>query len=168
MKNALLVLIVLLSLSACGKKKMEPLAYNDSLAIEQIRIIEKANELQDAFAGYVEAEMEIRQKDLEAQLDKSQRTLDRVGSHGDDTRLLEASRKFIDGYRKLNREEYSEAIRLLSKPDTAYSEREEARLSILYKAIDAKAKQLGDDFIAAQVLFASEYALKLDQTKAEE
>jgi hypothetical protein len=153
---------------SCTGTKLEPVVYNDSLVMQQIKIVEKANELQDAFAGYVKAEMEIRQKDFVSQLDRSDAVSKRLGAYGDDKRLLKATEEFIEGYRKLNRQEYQEAIHLLSQPDSTYSEADEARISMLYKAIDDKIKKLGQQFIDAQQAFAKEHQLELNESaKAE-
>lgn len=165
-RNLPIVFITLLS--ACSGTKIEPVAYNDSLVTQQIKIVEKANELQDAFAGYVRAEMDIRQKDFQSQLERSDAVVKRLGSYGDDKRLQKATENFIAGYRKLNDTEYKEAIRILSEPDSLYSEVDEAKISLIFKTIDDRITKLGDEFLEAQKLFAKEHQLEINpQAQAE-
>jgi hypothetical protein len=152
---------LLITLAACNSNAPQPAAYNDSLAVQQILITEKANKLQDAFAGYVQAEMEIRRNDLENQLEKADRVVQSLGPFNKDEALLVASREFIEGYRQLNLSEYEEVIRILSKPDSSYSEADEARINILYKTIDEKSHRLIDNFLSAQREFAEKNQLML-------
>jgi aspartyl/asparaginyl-tRNA synthetase len=150
---------------------MEPVAYNDSLAVQQIRIAEKANQLQDAFAGFVMAEMEIRRNDLENQLDKAETTVNSLGGFNKDETLFKASKQLIQGYQELNSVEYEEVIKILSKPDSVYSDVDEARLTILFKTIDEKSNRLITDFLSAQREFAGKNNLDLkpaqEQAQAE-
>lgn len=158
----------LILLAACSGTKIEPVAYNDSLVTQQIKIVEKANELQDAFSGYVRAEMEIRQKDFASQLERSEAVVKRLGSYGDDKRLFKATEDFIEGYRKLNENEYKEAIRILSEPDSLYSEVDEAKISLIFKTIDDRITKLGAEFLEAQKSFAKDHQLEIDpQAQAE-
>lgn len=152
---------LLIALAACNSNAPKPAAYNDSLAVQQILITEKANKLQDAFAGYVQAEMEIRRNDLENQLEKADRVVQSLGPFNKDESLLLACREFIQGYRQLNISEYEEVIRILSKPDSLYSEADEARINILYKTIDEKSHRLIDNFLSAQREFALKNQLML-------
>ncbi|MEX1188695.1 MAG: hypothetical protein WED33_05510 [Bacteroidia bacterium] len=166
MKRLSLLSILILCISSCSVKTPEPAAYNDSLAVQQIGITEKANSLHDAFAGYVKAEMEIRRNDLELQLEKAEKAIKRTGKYENDSRLLEAASQFIEGFKKINREEYDEVIRILSKPDSIYTDSDEARLSILYKTIDDQSNKLISTFILAQQEFAQshEFTLKNDSS----
>ncbi len=169
MMNFRILPLALLSLfSACSGTKIEPVAYNDSLVTQQIKIVEKANELQDAFSGYVKAEMEIRQNDFESQLERSEAVVKRLGGYGDDKRLFKATEDFIAGYRKLNNSEYKEAIRILSEPDSLYSDVDEAKISLIFKTIDDRITKLGDEFLNAQKSFAKDHKLEIDpQAQAE-
>ena len=169
MKSFIAPVVFSFLFSACSVKLPEPAAYNDSLAVQQIVITEKANMLHDAFAGYVKAEMEIRRKDLELQLKKAELEIMKTGAYGEDNSLYEAAAEFLKGFKKLNREEYDEVIRILSKPDSTYSENDEARLGILYKSIDEQSNKLISNFIDAQKEFASkhELTLKKDSDKSE-
>ena len=161
MNQFLTVFCSLIFISSCSVKTPEPAAYNDSLAVQQIGITEKANSLHDAFAGYVKAEMEIRRRDLELQLEKAEDAIKRTGSFQDDSGLFDAASAFVEGFKKLDREEYDEVIRILSKPDSIYTESDEARLGILYKTIDEQSNKLISRFIAAQQDFAKKHEIEL-------
>jgi hypothetical protein len=169
MKN--LIFLFLFALCSCSNNSPEPAAYNDSLAVQQIQIAEKANKLQDAFSGFVQAEMEIRRKDLENQLDKAEEVVNTSGDFNKDESLLQALRQLIKGYKSLNESEYEEVIKILSKPDSAYTDIDEARLTILYKSIDEKSNRLISDFLNAQRVFAGKNNLDLkpaqEQAQAE-
>ena len=71
--NKFLFILTLVSatLSSCNRKNVKPEVYNDSLVVHQIRVVEKADKLQDAFGSYVEKEMQYRHNELSNQINAS-------------------------------------------------------------------------------------------------
>ena len=61
-KFLLILTLVLITFSSCNRNNVKPEVYNDSLVLHQIRVVEKADKLQDAFDSYVEKEMLYRHK----------------------------------------------------------------------------------------------------------
>lgn len=167
MMRLILILSVITALVSCSADSVQPVAYNDTLAVQQIRITEKANKLQDAFAGYVRGEMEIRRNELENQLEKAEEQVGKMQAFKNDESLLKAAKDLIKGYKELNAGEYDEAIKILSKPDSVYTEVDEARLTILYKSIDEKSNRLISEFLQAQKTFAGNNNLELKPANEE-
>ena len=70
-KFLLILTLVLITLSSCNRNNVKPEVYNDSLVLHQIRVVENADKLQDAYDSYVEKEMLYRHKELSNQIDAS-------------------------------------------------------------------------------------------------
>jgi hypothetical protein len=150
-----------MTLMACGGPSVKPEVYNDSLVIQQIRVIEKADELQDAFNSYVEAEMRMRHQQLSHQVEASLGSVQKMEDYDGDDSFRKSALTMLEGYDKLLKNEYTEAEKILAQPDSMYSDGDEARLEILYKQIDKKTEELMDNFKRAQDDFAKKYKLNL-------
>ncbi len=155
-------------ISACSGPSIKPEVYNDSLVIQQIRVIEKSDELQDAFSSYVEAEMQMRHQQLERQIEASLNQVRKMEAYDGDDSFRQSAIAMLEGYENLVKKEYLDAEKILSQPDSLYSEGDEARLEILYKQIDKKCEDLIANFQRNQEDFAKKHKLsiKTDSSKA--
>ncbi|MFM2285027.1 MAG: hypothetical protein RLZZ543_524 [Bacteroidota bacterium] len=150
-------------LSACGGPAVKPEVYNDSLVIQQIRVVDKADELQDAFNSYVEAEMRMRHQQLERQIEASLAQVNKMEDYDGDDAFRKSTLSMLDGYKQLVGKEYTEAEKILSQPDSLYSDSDEARLELLYKEIDKLSDELTANFKRAQEEFAKKHKLNLNK-----
>jgi hypothetical protein len=150
-----------MTLMACGGPSMKPEVYNDSLVVQQIRVVEKADELQDAFDSYVEAEMRMRHQELSRQIETSLKHVEVMKAYEDDDAFRQSALAMLKGYENLIKKEYTEAEKILAQPDSLYSEGDEARLEMLYKQIDKLSDELTSNFKRAQEDFARKHKLSL-------
>jgi hypothetical protein len=150
-----------MTLMSCGGPSVKPEVYNDSLVIQQIRVVEKADELQDAFDSYVSAEMRMRHQQLSRQIDASLKQVVEMKAYEDDDSFRQSALSMLKGYENLVKKEYIEAEKILAQSDSLYSDGDEARLEILYKQIDKLSDELTSNFKRAQEDFARKYKLSL-------
>lgn len=156
-----LILFGSLILSSCRGPQVKPEVYNDSLVVQQIRVVEKADELQDAFDSYVEAEMRMRHQQLSRQIETSLKDVEVMKAYEDDDAFRQSALAMLKGYESLVKKEYTEAEKILAQPDSLYSEGDEARLEMLYKQIDKLSDELTSNFKRAQEDFARKHKLSL-------
>lgn len=149
-------------LNACNSgKKWSPVAYNDSLVIEQIKVTEAANQVQEVFDTYVKEDMQTAYTRFTDQIERSMQKAETMGDFEEDASFKEATLTFLKSYQSMAGKEYKEALQLLSKDDSTYSESDEQRLQLLYKQIDAQDEKATSAYMKAQDAFASRYKLKL-------
>lgn len=152
-KFLLILTLVLITLSSCNRNNVKPDVYNDSLVLHQIRVVEKADKLQDAYDSYVEKEMLYRHKELSNQIDASILAVETMEPFNGDDSYKVAALEMINGYKKLLNKEYKAAEKILEQPDSLYSDGDEARLEMLYKQIDRISSMYNEDFKKAQETF---------------
>jgi hypothetical protein len=166
-KFLLVILVAILLLGSCNRNHVKPEVYNDSLVVHQIRVVEKADKLQDAFDSYVEKEMQYRHNELSNQINNSIMAVKMMDSFdGDDTYKI-AALEMLNGYKNLLNKEYKAAEKILAQPDSLYSDGDEARLEMLYKQIDMLSSQFNADFKSAQEAFSKNYKITI-QPKAKQ
>ena len=153
--------LVFITLSSCNRNNVKPEVYNDSLVVHQIRVVEKADKLQDAFDSYVEKEMLFRHKDLENQIKNSIGAIEVMASYNGDDTYKNAALEMLNGYKNLLNKEYKAAEKILEQPDSLYSDGDEARLEMLYKQIDMLSLKYNSDFKKAQETFSKEYKITI-------
>ena len=153
--------LVFITLSSCNRNNVKPEVYNDSLVVHQIRVVEKADKLQDAFDSYVEKEMLFRHKDLENQIKKSIGAVENMAPFNEDYKYKAAALEMLNGYKNLLNKEYIAAEKILAQPDSLYSDGDEARLEMLYKQIDKLSSTFNADFKKAQETFSKEYKITI-------
>lgn len=159
----LLVLAVWLSPSCNQEEQPSPAAYNDSLVIEQLRIMERVERLEESFETYVKEEMELTYDRLGNQLKEAKKKLAKIKSYEGSTAFRDGFRELIDAYEGLWEKEYRSALNILSKSDSLYTTTDEARLDVLFNQIDntseqatARFKKIQDDFAAQHKLVLTE------------
>jgi len=160
-KFLFILTLVLITLGSCNRNNVKPEVYNDSLVVHQIRVVEKANKLQDAFDSYSEKEMLIRHKDLENQIENSIGAVKMMTPYNGDDKYKVAALEMLNGYKNLLNKEYKAAEKILEQPDSLYSDGDEARLEMLYKQIDMLSLKYNADFKKAQETFSNEYKITI-------
>ena len=153
--------LVLITFSSCNRNNVKPEVYNDSLVLHQIRVVEKADKLQDAYDSYVEKEMLYRHKELSSQINSSILAVETMEPFNGDDTYKNAALEMLNGYKKLLNNEYKAAEKILEQPDSLYSDGDEARLEMLYKQIDKISSTYNSDFKKAQETFSKKYKITI-------
>ena len=102
--------LVLITFSSCNRNNVKPEVYNDSLVLHQIRVVEKADKLQDAYDSYVEKEMLYRHKELSSQINSSILAVETMEPFNGDDTYKAAALEMINGYKKLLYKEFAIGI----------------------------------------------------------
>ena len=161
MNIKILLFGLFLVLVSCSSTNVTPATYNDSLISEQVKVLKLADELQAALDMMVPQDMEILHKKLLKQLEESSEKVKSTEAYKEDAALRDAIAHFLAIYKRLAEKEYIDAIELSSKPDSVFSQNDQARLDLLYKQID----RLSEDAIRgckkAQEDFARKNSMKL-------
>jgi hypothetical protein len=151
---------------SCGNSsKLTPIAYNDSLVTQQIKVVEAAEKLQEVLDTYVKQDMETIYGRLRGQINLSKAKTEGFGDFNDNKNFKDATLEFISAYQQLTENEYKEALSLLSKSDSLYSKTDEARVELLYKEIDKKTAQATEKYRLAQNEFAKENRINFTEPK---
>lgn len=161
MKKLLFLACIACCFSCSSVPKLSPSAYNDSLVIQQVKVVEAADRLQAAFDTYVKEEMQLLYERFVVQIDQSIAQVEKLEAYEGDASFREATLQLLTTYKKLAEKEYREAKTLLSKPDSIYSPGDEARLELLYKQIDRLSMQATQSYRKVQEHFAREHGLML-------
>ena len=140
---------------------MTPAAYNDSLVGEQVKILKLADELQVSMDMMLPEDMDKLQKKLVSLLNKSEEKVKSTEPYKEDPALRDATLHFIEVYQRLAGKEYRDAMALSSKPDSSFTENDQARLDLLYKQIDRLSEDAIQNCRKAQETFAGKNAMKL-------
>lgn len=153
---------------ACTGPDITPVQYNDSLVIEQVRVVEAADRLQEVFDTYVKEDMESVYGRFTVQIDRSIEKVKQIDAFKGDAAFKNSTMDLLSTYKRLSENQYGDAMELLSKPDSLYSPSDEARLELLYKQIDRVTNQAGNNYSKAQDDFAKANNLKLSPVTREQ
>jgi len=159
----LLVVAGFLSPSCKEQVKMSPADYNDSLVIEQLRIMERVERLEESFETYVTEEMSLMHDRLGTQLKESKKKLSEIKNYDGSSAFRDGLREFIDVYEGLWAKEYQSALNILSKSDSLYTTTDEARLDVLFRQIDKASEDATARFKKIQDDFAAQFKLELTE-----
>jgi hypothetical protein len=138
--------------SCSSKSEISPIAYNDSLVVQQIAVVEASAKLQEVLDTYVKADMQTM-----LSLAKSEA----MGAFQDDASFKDATVSFIRTYQELSQDEYRRAVQLLSKPDSVYSPEDEALVEKIYAEINKVTADATTDYEKAQLQFAAKHEIAL-------
>ena len=162
----LIIIAASMAVSSCGNhSKLSPLAYNDSLATQQVKVVEAADNLQEVLDTYVKENMETVYGRLRGQINLSKAKTEGFGDFNGNQIFKNATLEFIGVYQDLTNKEYKEALTLMSKPDSLFSKTDEARVELLYKEIDKKTADATEKYRQAQDAFAKENNIKFKEAK---
>lgn len=169
-KILLFILFAILFLNSCNRNLIKPEVYNDSLVVHQIRVVEKADKLKDAFNSYMEKEMQYRFEELSNQIKTSISDVNLIAPYNGDETYKNATLDMLNGYKNLLNKEYKAAEKILAQPDSLYSDGDEARLEMIYKQIDMLGSQYNANFKSAQETFSknNKFTIQPKAKKVEE
>ncbi len=165
MKNFLLPLLIVfgfvVGLSSCSSKtEISAVAYNDSLVVQQIAVVDATARLQEVLETYVKGDMQTMLGRMQGQINLSLAKSEAMGSYNNDASFKDATLTFIRTYQELAQDEYRRAVQLLSKPDSLYSPSDDAQVEKIYAEINMVTKEAADDYEKAQQTFALKYEYK--------
>jgi hypothetical protein len=156
-----LALIVLFS--ACGPtEKGSPVAYNDSLVVQQMKVAEASDRMLEVLDTYVKEDMETVYGRFTEAIEKALERTEALGAYGEDDTFRQATLSYLNTFKDLASNQYREALQLLSKGDSAYTPVDEKRIELLYKEIDARSAKVTEACREAQEAFARKYNLQLN------
>jgi hypothetical protein len=167
MKYLILTSFALLTLYSCKPNdKKKAIAYNDSLVIQQIAVVDAAVRLQEALDTYHRKDMQTLHKEFQGQINASLAKIQAQSDFGGDTKFKDATEQFVKTYKQLAQNQYREAVNLLSKDDSVYSKVDEARVKQLFETIDKTTSQAEQEYEREQAAFALRNNVELKNSKA--
>jgi hypothetical protein len=161
MAERIILICILTLVLGCSSPTVSPAVYNDSLISEQIKVLKLADELQVSMDMMVPQDMIVFHKKLLNQLAKSSEKVKSTEAYQEDLALRNAIAHFLEVYKRLAEKEYRDAIELASKPDSVFSQNDQARLDLLYKQIDRLSEDAINGCKKAQEDFARKNSMKL-------
>ncbi len=164
MKNRFFTLVLGLGfvvISSCSSRtEITPIAYNDSLVVQQIAVVDASAKLQEVLDTYVKADMQTMLGRLQGQINLSLAKSEAMGAFQDDASFKDATVSFIRTYQELSQDEYRRAVQLLSKPDSVYSPEDEALVEKIYAEINKVTADATAEYEKAQQDFATKHEIK--------
>lgn len=164
MKNRFFTLVLGLGfvvISSCSSRtEITPIAYNDSLVVQQIAVVDASAKLQEVLDTYVKADMQTMLGRLQGQINLSLAKSEAMGAFQDDASFKDATVSFIRTYQELSQDEYRRAVQLLSKPDNVYSPEDEALVEKIYAEINKVTADATAEYEKAQQDFATKHEIK--------
>jgi hypothetical protein len=166
MRHLLFTLFIGITLSACQSDvKQKAIAYNDSLVIQQIAVVDAAVRLQEALDTYHRKDMQTLHKDFQGQITSSLAKIQAQSDFEGDTNFKKATEQFVKTYKQLAQNQYREAVMVLSKSDSVYTKADEARVKQLFEAIDKTTNQAALEYEREQTAFATRNHVELKNSK---
>lgn len=141
---------------------MSPVAYNDSLVVQQMKVAEASDRLLEVLDTYVKEDMETVYNRFTEAINSALEKTEAMGAYGDDDAFRQATLNYLNTFKGLAENQYREAMQLLSKGDSAYTPVDEKRIELLYKEIDAKGAKVTQACKEAQEAFARKNKLQLN------
>jgi hypothetical protein len=155
-------LLIGLGFNSCSSKpKISPIAYNDSLVVQQIAVVDASASLQEVLDTYNKTDMQTMLGRLQGQINLSLAKSEAMGPYKDDNSFKDATLAFIRIYQELAQNEYRKAVQLLSKPDTLYAPEDEAVVEKIYASINQVTAEATLEYEKAQQKFAEKNEINL-------
>ena len=161
MAERIILICILTLVLGCSSPTVSPAVYNDSLISEQIKVLKLADELQVSMDMMVNTDMAALHTKLLKQLAESSEKVKSTDAFKEDAALKNAIAHFLEVYKRLAEKEYRDAIELASKPDSVFSQNDQARLDLLYRQIDRLSDEAIKSCKKAQEDFAKKNSMKL-------
>ena len=111
--------------------------------------------------------MTLLYKELLAQIDKANDTLEKIGKFDGKTDMKDAVAKVLATYKTVATNEYPEMIRISKMPDSLYSQDDDNKRMDLSKKIDDELDKSVNDFLEVQKAFSVKYKFELSVAEKE-
>jgi len=149
-----------LSLSSCQNEVVSAVEYHDSLVIEQVKIAKIMSDLNATLETFRPEDMEITLKKLNQQITATQEKLKSAKAFKQDDALLKATIIIVNQYQNIASNEYTQAVDLLSRPDSLFTDADEATTNELLRQIDGQITVITSKYAEEQKAFAAKYGLQ--------
>jgi hypothetical protein len=160
MKNKIKLMCMLLTgilLVSCGPSKQDAIKYNDSITIEQKKVVHVETKLTDANKSGNTGALEGILKELSLQIDKSTAKVKDIKSFDGKTDLKDAALAFLTTYRDVVDKEYPAWLENVQTPPDKVTGKLLDEEKALISSINGKLDKAASDFKRAQEAFADKY-----------
>ncbi|MFC2111386.1 hypothetical protein ACFLQ5_02930 [Bacteroidota bacterium] len=180
MKKLLFMAIILstYSLSSCGPSSEDALEYYEVLVSYQKEVINIEEKLQNEILKFIETSNDTTEMDSTEQLsyDKLDNVFNAlinqinisisdvslISDFVEDSTLKSASLGFLEAYKSVVENEYSECIRLIKIPEDEFLEEDNIKFNDIFSGkINSKLDVAIENFVKVQQDFADKYGFEL-------
>jgi hypothetical protein len=170
MKKILFFLLIggfVLSIQSCTKES--PVDYNNSIIEQQVKIVEKIDELKKAIDNYnvlpadvAIDEMNVAYDKVIFQIDSAMAFIKTVEDFKGDNTLQKGAADLFIGYQSIIETEYKGIIELYKIPDAMFVQADQDKLDELLETSTTKLNTAYDNFTTTQAKFATDNNLVLE------
>ncbi len=169
MRNIYLLFIAVgvLFLGACNTQ--DPVKYNNDLITEQLKIVEKIDDLKKAIDNFnvLSPEVAIDQMNIAYdnavfQIDSGLLKVKNMENFKDDATLKNGATELFTNYKSVVENEYKNVIELYKIPDNMFTKEDSEKLEKLLQEGNEKLSLAYVDFQKVQQTFATDNKLKLE------
>ena len=171
MKKILFILLIggfILSIQSC--KKESPVDYNNSIIKQQVKVVEKIDELKKAIDNYnvlpadvAIDEMNVAYDNVIFQIDSAITFIKTVEDFKGDNSLQKGAANLFINYQSIIETEYKEIIELYKIPDAMFVQADQEHLDELLETSTTKLNTAYDNFTKIQAEFAKNNNLVLEE-----
>jgi len=158
-------LLALVLLSQCGPTTQDAIDYNDELIAEELLVIDRINDLDNAMATWNPKEIEPALDAAKVQIDKSIKILEGLGGFDGDNSFVDACLELFKVFKSQVNDEYAEQlgiIKIYNDTPNSYTTVEENRYNAINDILDEEYYPVFDKFSVAQEDFADKWGFMLD------
>ncbi|MCF6366217.1 MAG: hypothetical protein L3J35_08450 [Bacteroidales bacterium] len=149
--------------SQCGPTTEDAINYNDEIIAEQLDVIDKINDLDDAVTTYDSQQIKTALDAAKTQVEKSIKKLNEIGSFDGDSKFVDECTALFKIFESQINDEYKEQYEIYAERDAGnYTDEDQARSEELFKLIDDKYFPAHDKFTQAQDEFAAKWGFNLE------
>jgi len=134
-----------------------PVAYHDTLVVQQKRLVDHTEKLHAAIETYVQDDMDFEFEALQKQVKASELMMSNTTPYENDTVLRKGLKILLLSYQNLIENEYKQVIDLMKKPDREFNDFEQKKVDSLNRVIDSKSEKSYEDFANRVKVFRSKY-----------
>jgi predicted RND superfamily exporter protein len=160
-KNLIIIIILLLTFSACGPTPKEAAEYNTKLALYHNQVVNQINVLEESFKNFDTVKINIEIEKTKELTAKNYKKILKIGALDGDSSLYRADSVYFKRCFELLSNEYKMMYNLYRLPDEEYGEEGEFKFKKLQFEKDRKFTQVYEQYLDAQEKFALKYSLVL-------
>jgi len=154
--------VLMLLLTQCGPTTEQARQYNDKLIAEELKVMDKINAVDNAFATYKPDIIEPAVDEALKQIDLSEEVVKNIGDFAEDSEFKNETLNLFEMFKKQLKSEYSEQLELYKLSDEEYTTNEENRYNELQRKIDDEYTKVFNKFSKTQDNFAAKWGFPLE------
>lgn len=170
MRNFYLLFVafgLVLTIQSC--KRQSPVDYNNAIIQQQVKIVEKIDELKKAIDNYnvlpadvAIDEMNIAYDKAVFQIDSGMQFIKTAEDFEGDNSMKKGAADLFQAYKSIIESEYKSIIELYKIPDAMFTPEDNEKLEELLETSNSKLNKAYDDFLTVQSEFAKTNNLELE------